>query len=109
MPSELNCTNEEKIRVTISAKTKGGKPALFDGPPTLTPTEGSSATVELDPTDPNAFFLVSGDEPGDSTFLIDGDADLGAGVVDVKDTILLHVIGAQAASVGVVAETPILK
>lgn len=108
MPSELSCTNEEKIRITISAKTKGGKPAQFDGPPKLT-TIGGDATVEQDATDPSAFFLVSGDLPGDSTFLIDGDADLGAGVIDVQDTILLHVLGAQAAAIGVIAEAPVLK
>lgn len=108
MPSELSCSNEEKIRVTISALTKGKKPAKFDGAPKLTVTSGD-ATVAADDTDPNAFFLVSGDLPGDSTFLIDGDADLGDGVTDVQDTILLHVLGAQAAAVGVVAETPVLK
>jgi hypothetical protein len=107
MPLEVTITNEQKVNITLTPITQSGKPAALDGVPVWTVTGGDS-TLNVAPDGLSAD-LVSSDTPGDSTFLIDGDADLGAGVVDVQDTILLHVAGANAASLGLSAGTPVLK
>jgi hypothetical protein len=104
----LSCTNEQKIRVAFSPTTLTGKPAQLDGPVEVTITSGT-ATVEQDPAKPNEFFLVSGDSPGTSTFLVSGDADLGADVVTIEEAVTLNVSGALAANFGLVADAPIAK
>jgi hypothetical protein len=99
---ELNCTNEEKIRISVNPMTSTGKPAQLDGPVTVTPTgEGTVAMI-----DDRNFFVVSGDNPGDTSYLVEGDADLGAGVVSVQDIVLLHVAGALASNLGMTAGAP---
>lgn len=107
MPLELSITNEQKVKLTIKPVTPAGKPALLDGPPVWTVTGGESTLVVAE--DGLSADLISGDVPGDSTFLIEADADLGEGVVSVADTIVLHVIGAQAGSLGITAGQPELK
>jgi hypothetical protein len=103
---DLNCTTEEKILVTCTPVTSTGKVASLDGPLVVSVINGNGS-VEM--VGDLSFFLVSGDDPGDTSFLVDGDADLGSGVVDVQDTIVLHVAGALAANLGLSAGTPIPK
>jgi hypothetical protein len=108
MPLELSCTNEEKIRATLHPLTHAGQPATVDGPPQWAVTSGD-ATLEVEP-DGMAAWLISHDTMlGDTVFQITADADLGAGVVSISDTILLHVTGALATSLGLTAETPVPK
>jgi hypothetical protein len=102
MPLEVNCTTEEKVTgVTYSPTTLSGNPATLDGPPTVTVASGNG-TVEDPGGLPGGTLpdLLSGDSPEDVVFLVEGDGDLGAGVVHVSDTITLHVAGAQAKSLG---------
>ena len=106
MSLELNCTNEEKIKVTVNPVTTTGKPASLDGPITIIVQLGEGS-VEM--VDDKSFFVVSGDNAGDTSYLVEGDADLGAGVVSVQDIILLHAAGALAANLGLVAEPPVPK
>jgi len=103
---DLNCTNEEKILVTVTPKTTTGKVAELDGPIVVSVVTGNGS-VEM--VDDRSFFVVSGDDPGDTSYLVDGDADLGSGVVDVQDTIVLHVAGALAANLGMTAAAPVAK
>jgi hypothetical protein len=103
---ELSCTNEEKIKVTTNPVTAAGKPVLLDGPIQVSVQSGDG-TVEL--LDGNSFYVKSGDNPGDSTFLVSGDADLGAGIENISDIVLLHVAGAKASNLGMTAGTPELK
>lgn len=102
----LFCTNEEKIKVTVNPVTPGGSPVALDGPIGVSVQSGEG-TVQL--VDDNSFYVISGNNPGDTAFLVSGDADLGTGVETVSDIVLLHVAGAKAASLGMTAGTPELK
>ena len=107
MPIEITLTNEQKVRIFANPTTVSGKSAQLDGPirATMISGEGSAQPGNND----LEVVLLSGDNPGDSTFLIDADADLGEGVVLVQDTVTLHVQGAMAASLGLSPGTPELK
>lgn len=107
MPLELSITNEQKIPVTLTPVTATGKPAILDGSPAWTVISGNSTVVVG--ADGLSAELVSADAPGDTTILVAADADLGAGVVEVSDTITLHVIGALAANLGLTAGPAVPK
>lgn len=104
---EINITNEQKVNVTLSPKTDSGKPAKVDGKPTWEVVTGDSTVVVAD--DGMSADLVSSDTPGDTTYLVTADADLGEGVQNIQETLTLHVAGALAANLGVVVGTPVLK
>ena len=98
---ELATNNEQKVKVTLNPGTPGGKPAQVDGVPTWVIQSGNS-TVQV-AEDGLSAYLVSSDNPGDTTILVNADADLGEGVTDISDVILYHVEGAKAASLGLSA------
>lgn len=110
MPLEATCSNEEKIPVQYTVSTATGRPASFDGDPQVSVVSGDG-TFLATKTGPNTFSVdfVSGDAPGDTSFVVAVDADLGAGVVLVQDSFVLHVTGALAASLGGVVGAPIPK
>jgi len=108
MALELACTTEEKIKVIAAPTTPRGLKAPLDGPIVVT-VVGGDATVDQSQDDPLSFYLVSGDVPGDTTFLVEADADLGSGVVLIQDTVTLHVAGAMAAIFGLTADAPVPK
>lgn len=107
MALELTFSNEMKQRVIINPLSAAGKPAKVDGVPTWTVQIGES-TLDI-AADGMSAFLVSSDNPGDSAILVEADADLGAGVETIADTITLHVIGANAANLGLTTEPPVAK
>lgn len=107
MPLAVSITNEQKVTVTLKPVTNAGKPASLDGVPTWTVVSGDSTVVPS--TDGLSASLVSSDNPGDTTYLVEADADIGEGVQTIQDTITLTVIGAQAANLGLAAGTPELK
>lgn len=107
MSLTLQITNEQKVKVSIVPVTATGKPAKLDGAPTWSVPSGS-ATVDV-AADGLSAFLVSPDSPGDSEVLIEADADLGAGVVTISDTVKLSVVGALATQLGLVADAPVAK
>lgn len=104
---EVTITNEQKVQATLAPVTATGLPATLDGAPTWTVQSGEG-TVEVAPDGLSAF-LVSGDNPGDTVYLIEADADLGAGVVTISDIITLHVQGALAQNLGVSFAPPVPK
>lgn len=103
---ELICTNEEKIPITANPVTPGGNPVAIDGPLQVTVQSGDGTVGVIGPT---SFYVVSGVILGDTTFLVKGDADLGAGIRLIQDTVLLHVIGAEASNLGLSAGMAVLK
>lgn len=108
MPLELTITNEQQVTVRLNPRTDAGKPAKLDGAPVWSVTGGPGTVVPA--ADGLSATLVSSDtDLGDTTYLVDGDADLGDGKEDVQDTILLHVIHANATNLGLVADQPVLK
>jgi len=107
MSLSIAITNEQKVKVSITPVTATGKPAKLDGLPVWSVASGS-ATLDV-AADGLSAFLVSPDSPGDSEILIEADADLGAGVVTISDTVKLSVAGALATSLGLVADAPVAK
>jgi hypothetical protein len=105
---EINSTNEEKVKLTATPVTGAGNPAAIDGALRVSVVSGDASFTQ-DPAEPNAFYAVSGSGPGDTTYLVEADADLGEGVVLIQDTVTYHVSGAQAASFGLVASAPEVK
>lgn len=107
MPLDLTITNEQEVDVTVTPVTETGKPAKLDGKPSVSVISGNSTFTQSD--DGLTITLRSSDDPGDTDFLVKADADLGEGVQEISDTIRLHVSGAQAANLGLVAGTPRAK
>lgn len=104
----IACSTEEKVKVTAAPVTASGKPARFDGALNVSVQSGDG-TFTQDPAEPNAFFAVSGDAPGTTVYLIEADADLGAGVTTLQETVELEVAGVNAASFGLTAAAPEAK
>lgn len=107
MPAEITLTVEQKVTATLKPVTATGKPATLDGAPVWSVISGTGTVVPA--TDGLSADLISSDTPGDTTYLVDGDADLGTGVVDIQDTVLVHVTGANAANLGLTLGTPVPK
>ena len=108
MPLEFSQTNEEKTRLTVGATTPAGKPAPLDGPPVVT-VQAGNGTVNLISGEPNSFFLVSSDDPGDTVYVVSADADLGDGVTTIADSVTMHVLGAQAGALTMGIGETVLK
>jgi hypothetical protein len=104
MPIEISMTTEEKCRLAITPMTAGGQPATVDGAAQWS-VEGTCTVEAIDET--SAWVLAGA--MGDSTVTVGVDADLGAGIVPIGDTCLVHVQNPQAASVGLAADAPVLK
>jgi hypothetical protein len=103
MADAISMSNEEKRLVTALPLTAQGNPAPIDGTVQYSVTSG---TCTIAPVDDTSAYVVSGDTPGDSTVQMACDADLGAGVVPVLDTMLVHVTSASAASLDVTVGAP---
>lgn len=106
MALDLSFTNEEKIRVSVTPVTSTGRPAQLDGPVAFEVVLGTCTIEAIDAT---SAYIVSGDDPGDSSVLVSADADLGSGVQTIADTISCHVLGAMATNLGLNADTPVPK
>ena len=103
---ELNCSNEEKIPITVTPLSPAGKPASIQGAVVVTVQDGAGTINMIGDL---SFEVVSGDVPGDTTYLVSADADLGDGVIEIQDIIILHVAGAMAANLGLSAGAAIPK
>jgi hypothetical protein len=103
MADAIQMSTEEKRLVMVQPLTAQGNPAQVDGAVQFSVTAG---TCTIAPVDDTSAYVVSGDEPGDSTVQMACDADLGAGVVPVLDTMLVHVVSASAASLDVTVGDP---
>ncbi len=108
MPAEISLTSEQRVLLEVKPVTLAGHPAPIDGDPTVTVASGDG-TVTPEGTDPKKFWLNSGDNPGDTVFLVEADADLGAGVESIADTVTAHVASPRAAQLGLSLGTPELK
>lgn len=107
MAVTIKITNEQKVNVTLNPTTDSGKPAKLDGAPVWTVVSGDSTVVAA--ADGLSADLISSDNPGDTTFLVYADPDLGSGVEDLQETITLTVAGANAKNLGITVGTPTLK
>jgi len=104
MPLTFTLTNEEMVEgITVSPVSSAGRPKTIQpGSLTLTIIDGNpNASSAI--TGDNSFNLISGDGEGgigSTTFRVDGDADLGDGVVTISDTVILNVGGSLATGLG---------
>jgi len=98
MPLEVQTTVEEQILVTVHPKTNAGRPAEIDGPIRVSVISGDG-TFEVQP-DGRSYQSISTDTPGDTSLLVEADADLGEGNVLIQDTTIHHSIGANATNLG---------
>lgn len=106
MPSELTMTTEEKTLITAEPMTEAGNPATVDGAVVFSVTSGNCTVQAVDAL---SAYVVSGPAPGDSQIAVQADADLGAGVVHISDTVLVHVTSATAESLSLTIAEPELK
>lgn len=107
---EVTCTNAEKFRVQVVPVTASGKPAkIQSGSLVVTAvTDGSTgvnplATIESDDTFSVQADFADGSASAVQLFTVEGDADLGAGVVTISDTVTLNVTSEQAVNLGLAA------
>lgn len=104
MPLEISINNLQQIPVTLHPQDAAGRPApVQDGSVVWTVVSGDATVVEQ--PDGTGLLVSQNDAVGDTTFRVDADADLGQGVEDIFDTVLLHVISPHATSVGLQAGT----
>lgn len=107
MPLDITSTTEEKVHIKLNPTTALGKPAKLDGIPTWEITSGSAAVIpDLDGL---GAFLISGDTMGSSTWKVSADADLGEGVRTIEDGGVYSYTNAEAAALGLIAETAVPK
>jgi hypothetical protein len=106
MPQEVTLTTEEKVLVSLQPLTEAGNPAVVDGPATFTVVSG---TCTIAPVDDLSAYVVSGSDAGDSQVSMAVDADVGAGVTHISDTVLVHVTAALAEQLQVTLGSPELK
>lgn len=107
---ELNITNEQMIEVTLNPTTLAGYPVEVQ-PGSITWQKDSGDATFTPSDDGRTCNLISQDIPGagDSVFKVSADADLGEGVQTITGFITLHVLGANAANLGLVAGEAQLK
>lgn len=99
---DLTCTVAQKIHIHFAPKTDSGRPATFDGTPTVTVATGDG-TFEQD-ADGLGLYVISPDAPGDTSYLVEADGDLGSGVVTVQLAINLHATSENATNFGATAD-----
>lgn len=100
----LSITTEQKIHIKLAPTTTQGKPAVLDGTPTWEVTQGSG-TVSPDADGLGAFIVSPDTVDGIVTIVkVSADADLGAGIRTIEDTIEVTITNAEAAALGLTAD-----
>lgn len=106
MPTTISMTTEEKVLITASPMTAAGNPAPVDGQASFVVQSGACTVAQVDAL---SAYVVSGSTTGESQILVSCDADLGAGIVLIEDTVTAQVISPTAAALGLEAAAPELK
>ena len=101
----IACNNAQRVPVTAAPVTASGRPAQVDGAIRVTVQSGDG-TFLVDPLVPLGFKAVSGDAPGTTVYLVEADADLGAGETLIQDTVELTVTSETAAAFGLTSGAP---
>ena len=103
---EVSSSTEERVPITVSPKTASGKDAKLDGPIEVIVQAGSGTFIADPAGDPNKFFVVSEDGAGETTYQVNGDADLGAGVETISEVIHYVYSSPKAVNLGVSVGAP---
>lgn len=103
MPLDLSINTAQKIKVTLAPVTASGNPAVLDGTPTWTVTQGSGTVVpEADGL--SAYIVSPATVDGVVTVVtVSADADLGSGVRTIEDVINTTITNEEAAALGITA------
>lgn len=112
MPLSTACSTEQKVPITVSPMTTQGNPAQIDGGLKVEVLDGDGSFEYDEAAAPNMFYVVSGDGAGVTHYRVSADANMQAGedqVTMIQDTVDLTVSGANAASFGLSAGTPVAK
>ena len=104
---DISLNNAQKVKVFLNPRTPSGLPAPLDGPPRWGVLAGAS-TLLVD-SDGLAAELISSDALGDTTYLIEADADLGAGVETISGLVRLTVTGQNSPAMGLNFSDPVPK
>ena len=106
MPLALKLTTEQKVNVTITPVTAGGKPAQLDSVPVWSVNSGS---VTLAPAvDGLSCFILAGDA-GASEVDVTAEGDMTPGVDTVSGIITVTVTQPEAATLGLTAAASVLQ
>jgi len=109
MPLSLTLDTTQKQHVVLHPVTATGTPAAVDGAPAWSVVSGAG-TVVADADGLGAFLLSTDAVDGiDTVFMVTADADLGAGVTDIQDTITVTTVNAQAVALGITADAAVPK
>lgn len=104
MPLDVKLTTDQQVTVHINPATTRGKPAPLDGIPEWSVVAGDA---KISPSaDGYSCLIVSPDDPGDSQVMVQADADLGEGKLEISDIISVRVSGANAAVFGLTQDPP---
>ena len=98
MPAEVSLNSEQRVKATIAPKTTKGKPSAIQAGSLTAAVDNESATVEM--IDESSFWINGTENDGDAIVTVEADADLGEGVVTIRDTVLVHVADAPATQLG---------
>jgi hypothetical protein len=109
MPLSLTLDTTQKQHVKLNPTTSTGAPAAVDGAPVWSVVSGAG-TVVADADGLGAFLLSTDTVDGvDTVFMVSADADLGAGVTDLQDTVTVTTVNAQAVALGITADAAVPK
>lgn len=112
---------EQKVPMFTKPSSLSGKDETLDGVAVLSITAGGATAVAATPQEiadaqtatPEkgllTGFLVSEDNPGQSSYQQEGDADLSEGIVTLTDTGTYTYTAVQAANLGTNAGDPVAK
>ena len=98
MPAEVTLNSEQRVKATIAPRTSKGKPSAVQAGTLVASVDNASATIEM--IDDSSFWVNGTEEDGDAIVTVEADADLGEGVVTIRDTITVHVADAPATNLG---------
>lgn len=119
MPLDIVSTTEQKVSIYANPTTATGKPSAIEGQAVVTILTGGATAAQATQAEIDAEtaagrlglsgYVISEDTAGVSTWKIDGDADLGAGVTTISDGGTYTYNSPQAANLGITGGTPIAK
>lgn len=106
MPLSVSSSIEQNYKINIAPATGKGKPSKIEPGSVAVSVNGNGGfTIDGD----TGVTLQSEDVGGQSIYTISADADLGAGVVTISDTIEYTYTDVQAASLGLSDGGPVDK
>lgn len=102
----LTLTSEEQTVLHAAPVTAAGNPAGVDG--SVTWTTNDPALITLTPAGFDCAVITNG-PLGSASIQAEADADLGAGVVLIQESVFVTVIAPMASGILLTADTPTLK